>query len=330
MEQILIFGTGSVSEYIFHKLDQERITLLGFLNTRQGMETFHGLPVLTLDAIDRMDYDAILIASGYVEPIMHTLICAGVPAEKIVAFIYDDISTYQALAQALHDYLDTHYHRSHLLSWLKEGEAVSNFYPAVFWDDRAAVNRMEKDFVREQTTALLAKQIQSRPVPGNVAELGVFRGDFTVVLHRLFPDRILYLYDTFEGFADTDVQKDKTISNKIGEAQKFKDTSVSLVLDRLGPDARTVVNKGYFPDTFREDIGDFCFVSIDFNLYDPVIAALERFYPHLAKGGVILVSDYHAPFYDGTRQAVDAFCAAHGKTPIPIADLYGSVLIVKE
>lgn len=74
----------------------------------------------------------------------------------------------------------------------------------------------------------------------------------------------------------------------------------------------------------------FVFVSIDFNLYEPVKEALEIFWNSLEKGGIILVSDYSAPFYEGTKVAVDEWCKKNNKIPIPIPDYYGSVLIVKE
>ena len=44
-----------------------------------------------------------------------------------------------------------------------------------------------------------------------MAELGVYRGEFAKEINKVFPDRTLYLFDTFEGFAeqdcDTEVKK---------------------------------------------------------------------------------------------------------------------------
>ena len=71
-------------------------------------------------------------------------------------------------------------------------------------------------------------------------------------------------------------------------------------------------------------------MSVDLNLYKPVYDALEKFYPLLSEGGYILVSDYYAPFYSGTKDAVDEFCKKFHKTLIPVSDFYGSALIIKE
>ena len=55
---------------------------------------------------------------------------------------------------------------------------------------------------------------------------------------------------------------------------------------------RTVIHKGWFPDTFS-DVTDetFCFVSLDADLYAPTAAALPLFYERLATGGVLLIHE---------------------------------------
>ena len=47
---------------------------------------------------------------------------------------------------------------------------------------------------------LLSEQIYQLDIPGNVAELGVFRGEFSSLISAAFPDRKIHLFDTFEGF----------------------------------------------------------------------------------------------------------------------------------
>lgn len=45
-----------------------------------------------------------------------------------------------------------------------------------------------------------ASIIYSNNISGCVAEVGVFQGEFASVINKNFPDRKLYLFDTFEGF----------------------------------------------------------------------------------------------------------------------------------
>jgi hypothetical protein len=54
------------------------------------------------------------------------------------------------------------------------------------------------DYVRYRLLELMREQIEG--VPGNVAELGVFTGDFARMINYLFPQKRLFLYDTFTGF----------------------------------------------------------------------------------------------------------------------------------
>lgn len=47
---------------------------------------------------------------------------------------------------------------------------------------------------------LAVKEIRKRNIPGDVAEVGVFQGEFAQFVNAAFPDRTCYLCDTFEGF----------------------------------------------------------------------------------------------------------------------------------
>ena len=42
---------------------------------------------------------------------------------------------------------------------------------------------------------LLSEQIYQLDIPGNVAELGVFRGEFSSLISAAFPDRKIHLFD---------------------------------------------------------------------------------------------------------------------------------------
>lgn len=53
---------------------------------------------------------------------------------------------------------------------------------------------------RENFVVGFAQVINSYHLNGCVAEAGVFQGNFAKVINANFPDRKLYLFDTFEGF----------------------------------------------------------------------------------------------------------------------------------
>jgi hypothetical protein len=62
-----------------------------------------------------------------------------------------------------------------------------------------------------------AKLIQN--AEGCVAEVGVFRGDFAAVINQCFSNDPLYLFDTFEGLPQVDV--DKESASSIAEANNY-------------------------------------------------------------------------------------------------------------
>ena len=183
---------------------------------------------------------------------------------------------------------------------------------------------------RAATMRLLAEQIHEENIPGDVAELGVFRGDFAALINTAFPDRKLHLFDTFEGFSEQDVAFEKELALSRAKAGDFADTSVDLVRDKLPYPDRVEFYKGYFPDTFQpcED-KTFAFVSIDADLYAPTAAALPLFFDRLSKGGVLLIHDVNSTQFTGAGKAVREFCMERSLFPMPVCDLHGSAVLQK-
>jgi O-methyltransferase len=164
-------------------------------------------------------------------------------------------------------------------------------------------------------------------IGGSIAEAGVYKGDFSHHINRLFPDRRLYLFDTFEGYDERDFAAEKANNEVFDEfaagaeaVNRLADTSVKLVLGKLPNPQNAVIKKGYFPSTF--DLGDevFSFVFLDLNLYQPTIEGLKIFYPLMSKGGVILVHDYFYSTQNGVYNAVNEFMGAMSLSAVPAAD----------
>lgn len=142
------------------------------------------------------------------------------------------------------------------------------------------------DFVRLAILKLLSYEIYSDDKKGNVAELGVYQGGFARYINEYFPDRKLYLFDTFEGFCDKDIALEK--NNGYSDAnQDFTDTSAEMVLNKMPFPSQCIVRKGYFPET---SIGleneSFIFVSLDADLFEPMYNGLLFFYPRLYTLGI--------------------------------------------
>lgn len=177
---------------------------------------------------------------------------------------------------------------------------------------------------------LLADMIRRNDIAGETAELGVYRGDFAEEINRAFPKRKLFLFDTFSGFDERDLS---FAADGQSRRRDFSDTSEDFVRSRLPHPEQAVFVKGYFPESLaqveeREEL-TFAFVSLDADLYNPTLNGLAYFYPHLAKGGAIMVHDYTSTQFPGVREAVDAYAKEHGITPVPLADLHGTAVITK-
>lgn len=174
-----------------------------------------------------------------------------------------------------------------------------------------------------------AGMIRERNVPGSCAELGVFRGEFASEINACFPDRKLYLFDTFEGFSEEDLAREETVP---ASHLDFSDTSEETVLSALPHPQQAVIIKGRFPDSLEKMTAEeqFCFVSLDPDLYEPAYAGLCWFWERLSSGGIILINDYESMQFPGIRKAADRFCSEHDLYLIPVSDMHGSVILLKQ
>lgn len=184
------------------------------------------------------------------------------------------------------------------------------------------------DYIRVATLELCYEEIISKNIQGNVAELGVYQGDFAKRINQLFSDRKIYLFDTFEGFHPSDLEKDTEKGYSDGK-QDFSGTSVEKVLQKMAYPNNCIICQGHFPSTTYGIEDTFCFVNLDADLFDPIYEGLKYFYPRLSKGGYILVHDYNNDDYLGAKEAVRQFCNENVINYVPIPDIGGSVIITK-
>lgn len=143
--------------------------------------------------------------------------------------------------------------------------------------------------------------------PGDVAEVGVYQGGTARFLCQTFSpfNKITYLFDTFEGLPEVNLQKDT--QHRKGD---FSDTSMELVIDQLKGLKHFHIYKGLFPDTSKpiED-KKFCFVHIDVDIYEPTKDCCEFFYNRMVNGGIMVFDDYGWAGCPGVKAAVDEFFA---------------------
>jgi O-methyltransferase len=178
------------------------------------------------------------------------------------------------------------------------------------------------DYFRYATLGLAVQRVLDERVEGAFAEVGVWRGETSAFLHRLAPERRLYLFDTFTGFPEADLPAGASDA-------RFRDTSEQAVRRRVGASQNIVLRPGYVPETLAglED-ERFSFVLLDLDLREPTRASLEFFYPRLAAGGYLVVHDYNnAESNWACKRAFDAFLENRPERLVELGDVWGSALI---
>ena len=174
-----------------------------------------------------------------------------------------------------------------------------------------------------------AEYANHEKIEGNVAECGVNCGDSAMYLNLFFIDRKLYLFDTFEGFPDSDLNYERNLENEnflrgVFNQECFKsadpDKKIETVKRKMTYPENVIIRKGYFPDA-ASDIDDiFCFVNLDMDLYKPTLDGLRFFWDKIIPDGGIMLHDYFHPELPGVKKAVIDFESELGvklcKTPI--------------
>jgi len=174
----------------------------------------------------------------------------------------------------------------------------------------------------------LGKIFHEQGIGGCVAEGGVFLGEFAKEINRVFPASKFYLFDTFSGFDPRDLPTERENKFSRLDAGHFNITSVETVRSKLPHPENCVFKKGFFPETTDGIDESFCFVNLDFDLYQPTLAGLEFFYPRMVKGGAILIHDYFAETFKGVKAAVHYFSAKTAQAQFsPIGD--GSSVLIR-
>jgi hypothetical protein len=183
------------------------------------------------------------------------------------------------------------------------------------------------DMTRFYTLCLAYEQLKKERVGGNLAELGVYRGN-TAALLAIFARRLnstLYLLDTFTGISSSDL-----VGIDSGCKVEFHDTTLSDVRALVGDGDEVQYVVGHFPDTIGQlPESSYCLVHLDCDLYLPITAALTYFYPRMSDGGFMIVHDYGSLHWPGVERAVDEFFQDKPESIVPIADSAGSVVIRK-
>jgi asparagine synthase (glutamine-hydrolysing) len=199
--------------------------------------------------------------------------------------------------------------------------------------DQRALSEIARN-VRERNLTYLSpsrlrtlEDLAKSAVPGDFLECGVALGGSAIVLARHGgSDRRFHGYDVFgmipppgENDPPEAHERYQTIvggeSSGLGgeEYYGYRDDlyeQVSAAFSEFGVPVdgdRVQLHRGLFEDTLHPD-SPVALAHVDSDWYDPVKTCLERIYPQLEAGGVILLDDYED--YGGCKQATDEFMSS--------------------
>lgn len=156
----------------------------------------------------------------------------------------------------------------------------------------------------ERCFALYQVARSLRAAPGDMAEVGVYKGGTARLLAETLGDKTLHLFDTFEGMPDVDPAIDR---HHRGD---FADTSLEAVEAFLAGHGRVRTHVGFFPETAGPVENErFCLVYVDVDIHRSVRDCLDFFYPRMVAGGAMVFDDYESDKCPGVRKAIDEFLA---------------------
>lgn len=327
-KKVVCHGAGVCLELMLQHFDYDKMEFVAILDQSASHDSQYNHPLLPYpvsvikpDAIAGLEYDYVIICSFFSSAdMLKDLLTLGVSGEKCLFAEPMDI------LRKNDEKLNSMFSSQSLFLRFTVKDTIEGTPKLLSNFTAKAAN----DYVRVAALDLLAKQIKNRNITGDMAEVGVWRGYFSALFNELFPERRLYLFDTFEGFANEDLQKDG-LPDDWSAHKWFSDTSAEIVLSNMPHPEKCVIRKGYFPETvagLSDDIR-FALVNLDADVYDPIYAGLNWFYPRMTKGGCILIHDYENGGCPGVRKAVDQFCSEHGLYVVPLPDYAGTVILVK-
>jgi O-methyltransferase len=199
-----------------------------------------------------------------------------------------------------------------------------------FWDEDATFDTLNRELAGytlvDKTRCYMLYQCaqQVAGLPGDIAEVGVYRGGTARLLCRTLAGtgKTLHLFDTFAGMPA--VREDKDIHR----AGDFNDTSLERVRAYLGDCENVELYPGIFPQTAGPVAQrTFAMVHVDVDIYQSVVDCCEFFYPRMPSGGIMMFDDYGFVSCPGVKPAVDSFLA--DKPEVPIYLPTGQCMVVR-
>lgn len=338
--KIYVWGTGVYARKL---MEEFKIDIAGFVDTNKTKSLFCGVEVITPAQLAECFYDCIVVANSYTSEILDICKSLGIDLNKVI-FLYNQftITSCNCNTALMKQIFPSEYIKM-MVDKECDWKATHTIIPkshtfkesSVINKETMCLRSLNDDYVRIKTFEMVVREIYKNRVPGNLAEVGVFKGEFAQFINRAFPDRTLYLFDSFDSFDRDEAIQERACGNCDNEfIDIFKNTSLDVVMRKMKYSENIVIKQGYFPASLNGLEDDFAFVSLDVDFMMSTLEGLRYFYPRLSKGGYIFVHDYN--YCDnlnlqGIEQAIDQYEQeiAIKLCKVPLCDQGGTLIITK-
>ena len=168
----------------------------------------------------------------------------------------------------------------------------------------------------------LLNQSLSANTPGDVVELGCYRGDTSIVFQRALQNftkfsgglsKNLWLYDSFAGLPEKSREDSSAAGDqfKSGELFVIKREVIEKFKRQNLPLPKT--KKAFFEELDPEtDLpGKISFAFLDGDLYTSIKTSLTLVQDKMQSGSIVVIHDYNNPELPGSARAVDEWLKNH-------------------
>lgn len=160
---------------------------------------------------------------------------------------------------------------------------------------------------------------QFKNLQGIVVECGTWKGGMIAgIANTLGPNKIYYLYDSFEGLPQAK-EIDGVAAIKwqydINSPKYFNNCKADLETAIKTMKMAGIKNFKIFPGWFSETLLNYdkepiSILRLDADWYESTYQCLEKLYPYVIRGGVIIVDDYYT--WEGCSKAVHEYFFKNG------------------
>lgn len=177
--------------------------------------------------------------------------------------------------------------------------------------------------ITEYESFILTESVKAvSDLSGDIVEVGVYKGGSAELICKEKGDKVLHLFDTWEGIVSTSPE-DLLTHSRFSPGRYL--ASLEETKKRLEPYSNVLFYKGEFPETYQNNIDKISLLNLDVDLYKPTKFALEILWDKIEVGGIIVLHDY--PFFEAVRLVVDNFLADKEYTKIQTFEKSQAIII---